>query len=71
VLENRALRRIFGLQRDEVTGGQKLLHNQELFAKYTSNDQAEEDETSGHVARMGRRGKHMGYWRNCQKERDY
>jgi hypothetical protein len=40
VFENRVLRRIFGPKRDEVTGGWKQLHNEELhnlhvlFAKY-------------------------------------
>jgi hypothetical protein len=30
VFENRALRRIFGPKRDEVTGGSRKLHNEEL-----------------------------------------
>jgi PAS domain-containing protein len=30
VFENRALRRIFGLKRDEVAGGRGKLHNEEL-----------------------------------------
>jgi hypothetical protein len=30
VFENRMLRRIFGPQRDEVTGGWRKLHNEEL-----------------------------------------
>jgi hypothetical protein len=39
VLENRALRRIYEPKRDEVTGGWRKLHNEELhdlysFAKY-------------------------------------
>jgi hypothetical protein len=36
VFENRVLRRTFGLKRDEVTGGWRKLHNEELvlFAKY-------------------------------------
>jgi hypothetical protein len=25
----------------------------------------------GHVARMGRSGMHIGYWREIQKERDH
>jgi hypothetical protein len=29
-LENRVLRRIFGLKRNEVTGGWRKLHNEEL-----------------------------------------
>jgi hypothetical protein len=34
VFENRVLRRIFVSNRDEVTGGWKTLHNEELFSKY-------------------------------------
>jgi hypothetical protein len=30
VFENRVLRRIFGLKRDEVTGAWRKLHNEEL-----------------------------------------
>jgi hypothetical protein len=33
VFEDRALRRIFGPKRDEVTGGWRELHNEVLFAK--------------------------------------
>jgi hypothetical protein len=36
VFENRALRRIFGLKRDEVTGGWRKLHNEELHGLYSS-----------------------------------
>jgi hypothetical protein len=34
--ENRILRRIFGLNREEVAGGSRRLHNEELhsFTKY-------------------------------------
>jgi hypothetical protein len=30
VFENRVLRRVFGPKRDEVTGGWRILHNEEL-----------------------------------------
>jgi hypothetical protein len=36
VFENRVLRRIFGLQRDEVTGEWRKLHNEELHDLYSS-----------------------------------
>jgi hypothetical protein len=36
VFENRVLRRIFGLKRDEVMGGWKKLHNKELHDLYSS-----------------------------------
>jgi hypothetical protein len=36
VFENRVLRRIFGLKRDEVTWEWWILHNKELYALYSS-----------------------------------
>jgi hypothetical protein len=36
VFENRVLRRIFGPKRDEVTGEWRRLHNEELYAMYSS-----------------------------------
>jgi hypothetical protein len=36
VFENRMLRRIFGPKRDEVTGGWRKLHNEELLNLYSS-----------------------------------
>jgi hypothetical protein len=36
VFENRVLRRIFGPKRDEVTGGRRKLHNEELRDLYSS-----------------------------------
>jgi hypothetical protein len=36
VFENRVLRRIFGPQRDGVTGGRRKLHNEELHNLYSS-----------------------------------
>jgi hypothetical protein len=36
VFENRMLRRIFGPKRDEVTGGWRKLHNEELYGLYSS-----------------------------------
>jgi hypothetical protein len=38
VFETRALRRIFGPKRDEVTGGRRKLHNGELYNFYPSPD---------------------------------
>jgi hypothetical protein len=35
VFENRVLRRIFGQKRDEVTGGWRKLHNEELHNLYS------------------------------------
>jgi hypothetical protein len=36
VFENRVLRRKFGLKRDEVTGEWRRLHNEELYAVYST-----------------------------------
>jgi hypothetical protein len=36
VSENRVLRRIFGPKREEVAGGWRRLHNEELHNLYTS-----------------------------------
>jgi hypothetical protein len=36
VLSDRVLRRIFGSRRDEVTGGLRKLHNEELYDLYFS-----------------------------------
>ena len=35
VFENRVLRRVFGLKRDEVTGEWRQLHNEELSDLYS------------------------------------
>jgi hypothetical protein len=36
VFENKVLRRIYGPRRDEVTGGWRKLHNEELRYLYSS-----------------------------------
>ena len=36
VFKNRMLRKIFGTKRDEVTGEWRRLHNEELYALYSS-----------------------------------
>jgi hypothetical protein len=50
VFENRVLRRIFGLKRDEVTGEWRKLHNEELHDLYSSPRRMR---WAGHVARNG------------------
>jgi hypothetical protein len=35
IFENRALKRIFGPKRDEVTGEWRRLHNEELYVLYS------------------------------------
>jgi hypothetical protein len=67
VFENRVLRRIFGLKRDEVTGEWRKLHNEELWDLYSSPSiiriiKSRRMKLAGYVARMRRRGTHIGYW---------
>jgi hypothetical protein len=58
VFENRVLRRIFRLKRDEVTGEWRKLHNEELHNFYSSPDIIRQVKSrrmrwAGHVACMG------------------
>jgi hypothetical protein len=60
VFENRVLRRIFGPKRDEVTGGWRKLHNEELHNLYSSPSmirifKSRRMRWAGHVARIGER----------------
>jgi hypothetical protein len=76
VFENRVLRRKFGPKRDEVTGGWRKLHNEELHNLYSSPSMIRVIKSRrmrwvGHVERMGRRGMHIEFWLESQKERDH
>jgi hypothetical protein len=67
VFENRVLRRIFGPRREHVTGDWRKLHNEQLHNLYSSTNIIRMFKTrrmrcSGHVARMGKREMHIGYW---------
>jgi hypothetical protein len=57
VFENRMLRRIFGLKRDEVTGGWRKVHDEELHNLYSSPNiirmiRSRRIRRGGHVARV-------------------
>jgi hypothetical protein len=73
------LRRIFGQQRDEVTGGWRKLHNEEFHSLYSSPSiirmiKYRSMIWASQVARMGRRGLHRlyrGYWCESLKKRDH
>jgi hypothetical protein len=57
VFENRVLRRIFGPKREEVVGGQRRLHNEELHKLYGSPNiirvvRSRKMRWTGHVAFM-------------------
>jgi hypothetical protein len=76
VFENRGLRSICGPKRDEVTGYWRKLHNEKLHNLHSSPIimrmiKSRRMRWEGHVARMWRRGMHIGYWWESQKERDY
>jgi hypothetical protein len=58
VFENRVLRGIFGPKSDEVTGGWRKLHNEELHGLYSSPSiirviKSRRMKWAEHVARMG------------------
>jgi hypothetical protein len=69
MFENRVLRRIFGPNRDEVTGEWSKLHNEELNDLYSSPNIAQvikfrRMRWAGHVACMeeGRGEVYTGFW---------
>jgi hypothetical protein len=76
VFGNRVLRRIFGPKRAEVTGGWIKLHNEEHHNLYSSPSiirmiKSRKMRLAGHVARMGEKREHIGYWCESQKETDH
>jgi hypothetical protein len=74
VFENRVLRRRFGPKEDEVIGDGRKLHNEELHNLLPSiirMIKTRRMRWAGHVARMRRRGMHIGFWWESQKERDH
>jgi hypothetical protein len=74
VLENRGLRRIFGRERDEVTGEWRKLHNEVLNDLYCSSNIVRVIKWrrmgwAGHIARMGRGVLCTGFWLGNLRER--
>jgi hypothetical protein len=67
------LRRIFGPKIDEVIGGWRKLHNEERHNLYSSPSiikmiKSRRMRGASDVARMGRRGMHIGYGWESLKE---
>jgi hypothetical protein len=67
VFEYRVLRRIFGPKRDEVPGEWGRIHDEELNDLYSSPNfirviKSKRMRWAGHVARMGEREVHTGFW---------
>jgi PAS domain-containing protein len=63
VFENKALRRIFGLKRDEIIGRRKL-HNEEPHNLYSAPNTIIKPRRmtwTGNVAHIGRRGMHTAF----------
>jgi hypothetical protein len=65
VFENKVLRRILGPKRDEVTGGWRKLHNEELRDLYSSPSiiriiKSRKMRWAGHVAEWGKREMRIG-----------
>jgi hypothetical protein len=67
---------ILGTKMDEMTGGRRKLHNEELRDLYSSPSitriiKLKGMRWAGYVARMGKREMRIGYWWESQRERDH
>jgi hypothetical protein len=76
VFENGVLRRIFVHKREEVAGGRRRLHNEELHNLYASPDVIRVIKSwriglAGHVARMGEMRHAYSIWLQNLKRRDH
>jgi hypothetical protein len=76
VFENRVLRRIFGPKRDEALGGWRKLYSEELHNLYSSPIiirmiKSRRMRWAGHAEQIGRKGMHIKYWWESQKDRDH
>jgi hypothetical protein len=76
VFENRVLKKIFEPKRDEVIGGWRKLHNEEICHLYSSPSvltmiKSRRVRWTVHVARMGRIGTCIDCLTESQREGDY
>jgi hypothetical protein len=70
------LRRIFESKMDEMMGGWRKLHDEELHNLHSLPSiiiimESRTMRWAGHVVQRGKRGMHVGYWWESQKERDH
>jgi hypothetical protein len=75
VFENKVLRRISGMKRNEVMERWGKVHHEDLCDLYASPSiiimiKWRRMRWAGHVAQIGRRRMHVGYWSESQRERD-
>jgi hypothetical protein len=70
VLENRVLRRIFGLKRVLVPGGWRKLHNLYSSPSIIRMTKSRRMRCAGHVARMGKKRYAYRSLAESQKERE-
>jgi hypothetical protein len=76
VFENRVLRRISGPDRDKATGEWRRRRNEELNDLHSSQSiirviKSRRMRCAGHVARMGKREGHTGFWWGNLRESDH
>jgi hypothetical protein len=76
VFENRVLRKIFGPKREEVIIGWRRMHDEQLHNLYCLPSiikmiKSRRVRWEGHVARVGSRGMHIGFWWESRKESDH
>jgi hypothetical protein len=74
--EYRMLRKILGLERDEVYRERRRLYNEEIYDHYSSQNviwviQSRRMRRVGHVAHMGDRRGANGFWRRKLGDRDH
>jgi len=76
VFENRLLREIVWLKRDEISREWRRLHNDELYELYSLSNTIRVIKSriimwAGHVARMGRVEMRTGFWRGDLMDREH
>jgi hypothetical protein len=75
VFVNKVLKRIFGPKRNELIGYWRKLHIEQLCNLYSlpgviRMNKSRRMRLAGHLTHMGVRGMAIGFWWECQKERD-